>query len=112
MFPLSSKSGGTRGKGLWKHNNSLCENSTYINSMKKHVISTLENLKKENITDEQCLWEYLKHKIRKFSKTAARSNKIESSALETNLKSVIEMILKNLTKKNLINYIKEKLTVL
>ena len=58
--------------------------------MKKHIISNLENLKNENITDEQSVWKYLKYKIRKFSKTfskeAARSNKIESSALETKLK--------------------------
>ena len=52
---------------LWKHNNSLCEKRTYINSIKKHI-STLENCKNENITDEQSVWEYLKYKIRKFSK--------------------------------------------
>ena len=90
MFSLFSKSEGKRGKGLWKHNNSLCEKSAYINSMKKHIISTLENLKNENITDEQSVWEYLKYEIRKFSKKfskeAARSKKIESSALETKLK--------------------------
>ena len=32
-FAFSSKSEGTRSKDLWKHNNSLCENSTYIISM-------------------------------------------------------------------------------
>ena len=89
MFSLFSKSEGTKGKGLWKHNNFLCEKGTYINSMKKHI-STLENLKNENITDEQTVWEYLKYEIRKiskiFSKKAARSKKIESSALETKLK--------------------------
>ena len=37
MFSLFNKSEGTRGKGLWKHNNSLCEKSTYINRMKKHL---------------------------------------------------------------------------
>ena len=56
--------------------------------MKKHI-STLENLKNENITDEQ----YSKYDIRKFSKNlskeAVRSNKIESSALETKLESKI-----------------------
>ena len=67
MFSLFSKSEGTRGKSFWKHNNSLCQKSTYINSMKKHI-STLKNLKNENITDEQSVWEYLKYKIGKFSK--------------------------------------------
>ena len=47
--------------------------------MKKHI-STLENLKNENITDEQSVWEYLKYEIRKFckkfSKKAARLRKL------------------------------------
>ena len=38
------------------------------------------------------MWEYLKYEIRKFfkniSKEAARSKKIESSALETEVKNV------------------------
>ena len=66
--------------------NSLCEKSTYINSMKKHITSALEKLKNENITDEQIVWEYLKYEIRKFCKEAVLSKKIESSALETKLK--------------------------
>ena len=60
--------------------------------MKKHVMSTLENLKNKNITDEQSVWEYLKYKITKISKNSsketARSNKIESSVLETKLKTL------------------------
>ena len=82
--------------------------------MKKHIISTLENLKNENITDEQSVWEYLKYEIRKFSKKfskeAARSKKIESSALETKLKILESKMLT--VKKNLTNYMKEKLTAL
>ena len=120
IFSVFNKSEGTRGKDLWKHKNSLCEKSTYINGMKKRI-STLENLKNENITDEQNVWKYLKYKIKKFSKNfskeAARSKKIESSAVKTKLKIlpkfVIETILNIFTvKKNLTNYIKEKLTVL
>ena len=38
MFSLFSKSEGTRGKGLWEHNDPLCEKSKYINSIKKHHI--------------------------------------------------------------------------
>ena len=34
--------------------------------MKKHITSTLENLKNENITDEQSVWEYLKYKKKNF----------------------------------------------
>lgn len=80
MFSLFCKSEGNRGKGLWKRNNSLCENT----------ISPLENLKNENITHEQSMWEYLKYEIRKLSKhftnKAVRSSKIKYPALETKLK--------------------------
>ena len=34
MFSVFSKSEGKRGKDLWKHNNSLCEESLYIDSIK------------------------------------------------------------------------------
>ena len=63
--------------------------------MKKHI-STLKNLKNENIIDEQSVWEYLKYEIRKFSnkfsKEAVRSKTIESSALETKLKIRISSV--------------------
>ena len=57
--------------------------------MKKHI-STLENLKNENITNEQSVREYSKYRIRKFSKIfskeADRSKKTEYSPLKTTLK--------------------------
>ena len=57
--------------------------------MKKHI-STLENLKNENITNEQSVWEYSKYRIRKFSKIfskeADRSKKTDYSPLKTTLK--------------------------
>ena len=73
MFSLFSKAEGIRGNGLWKQNNYLYKKSTCINSMKKLIISTLENLRNENITDEQSVWEYSKYKIRKFSKIALKT---------------------------------------
>ena len=80
MFSRSCKSEGNRGKGLWKRNNSLCENTT----------SPSKNLNNENITHEQSVWEYSKYEIRKLSKhftnKAVRSNKIKYPALETKLK--------------------------
>ena len=58
--------------------------------MERHIISTLENLKNENIKNALSVWKYLKYEISKvfkiFCKEAARSNKIESLALETKLK--------------------------
>ena len=80
MFSLSCKSEGNTGKGLWKRNNSLCENT----------MSPSKNLNNENITHEQSVWEYSKYEIRKLSKhftnKTVRSNKIKYPALETKLK--------------------------
>ena len=69
------------------------------------------------------MWEYLKYEIRKFpknfSKEAARSKKTESSTLETKLKILESKTRYRITvmnifavKKNMTNYIEEKITVL
>ena len=59
MCSLFSKSKGTRDKSLWKR---LYQKSKNSNRIKQHI-ATLEILKKENITYEQNLWEYLKKEI-------------------------------------------------
>ena len=70
--------------------------------MKKPIISTLENVKNENITDHQSVQEYLKYEIRnfskKFSKEAARSNEIfnfRNKVKNISLKSVIETVIES-----------------
>ena len=58
----------------------MCENSRDINSMKKHIRSTLENLESENFTDQHSARENLEYQIGTFSKTfykeTAHLNKI------------------------------------
>ena len=79
----------------------------------------MQNLENENIDDEQSVWEYLKYKIRNFSKNVskedAHSIKIEFSALETKLKILESKIRYRddhdnifIGKKNLENYNNEK----
>ena len=60
----------------WKHQKTVkvfwpfqgtekgCTGNEWVNS----IISTFENLKNENITDEQSVWEYLEHEIKKFQR--------------------------------------------
>ena len=55
------------GNGLWKLNNSLCSNTDYTTKLKNHLKLIQKTILKENITDEQLIWEYIKYKIRKFS---------------------------------------------
>ena len=56
-----------RGNGLWKFNNSLCSNIDYTTKLKNHLKLIQKTILKENITDEQMIWEYIKYEIRKFS---------------------------------------------
>lgn len=63
-FSLFGKSQGMKGRGLWKRSKSLFENDTYIENMKKHIITIQTKLKNENITDEKCAWKFLKYDIR------------------------------------------------
>ena len=55
------------GNGLWKFNNSLCSNVDYTTKLKSHLKLIQKTILKENITDKQMIWEYMKYEIRKFS---------------------------------------------
>ena len=80
----------TRGRGLWKFNNSLIENEEYVLQMKKFILDTLNELFTENILHDQVKWEYLKYNIRKytikFSKELAKNTNKTIDDLETKLK--------------------------
>ena len=53
----------TKGKGLWKFNNSLISNEDYVEKMKNHISDILNFLNNENIKDDQVIWEYLKYEV-------------------------------------------------
>ena len=55
-----------RGNGLWKFNNPLCSSVDYTTKLKNHLRLIQKIILKENITDEQMIWEYMKYEIRKF----------------------------------------------
>ena len=67
FFSFSKNPVTPRGNGLWKLNNSLCSNTDYTTKLKNHLKLIQKTILKENITDEQLIWEYIKYKIRKFS---------------------------------------------
>lgn len=60
--------------------------------MKKHLNDTKNTLKRENITDPQMRWEYIKYEIRKFSmnfsKQVARHRKHEYKKIEDKMKEI------------------------
>ena len=67
IFSFSKNSERPRGNSLWKFNNSLCSNIDYTTKLKNHLKLIQKTVLKENITDGQIIWEYIKYVIRKFS---------------------------------------------
>ena len=90
FITLSKLNEFTKGKGLWKFNNSLISNEDYVEKMKNQISDILNFLNNENIKDDQVIWEYLKYEIRKFtiqySKRLAKALREERECLETKLK--------------------------
>ena len=64
--------------------------------MKNYIINILTEIKNENITDEQCVWKFLWHKIQtffiSFSKGIAGPTKTQSIILKTKLKTLEHQI--------------------
>ena len=78
--------------------------------MKKHI-TTLENIKNENITDEQNVWKYLKYEIKFCLEKLLVLTKWKSKTFESKLRfrddpEYIDC------KEDFTKYIKKKLTVL
>ena len=94
FITLSKLNEFTKGKGLWKFNNSLISNENYVEKMKNHVSDILNFLNNENIKDDQVIWEYLNYEIRKFtiqfSKRLAKTLREERECMERKLKILEE----------------------
>ena len=67
LFSLQLKDMPTRGKGLWKFNNSLVSSDEYVEKMKIQISETLHMLDQDKINDKHLRWEFLKYEIRKFT---------------------------------------------
>ena len=67
FFSFSKNPETPRGSGWWKLSNSLCSNVDYTTKLKNHLKLIQKIILKENKTDEQMIWEYIKYEIRKCS---------------------------------------------
>ena len=88
FFPFSKKLEIPRRNGFWKFINSLCSNTDYTTKLKNHLKLIQKTILKENITDEQMIWEYIKYEIRKlsisFPKQYAKDKRTRTLILEKN----------------------------
>ena len=75
-----------------KINNFVCSNIDYTTKLKNHLKLIQKTILKENITDEQVIWEYIKYAIRKFaiefSKQYAKDKRTKTFILENRLKQL------------------------
>ena len=56
----------SRGRCLWKFNNSLISNSNFVNEMKALIQKVIFSLENETYLTDRIKWELLKYEIRKF----------------------------------------------
>ena len=54
-------------------------NAKFIEEMKNHITTSLENFDEENIRNEQIRWELLKYAMRKFFKHFSKQISLESN---------------------------------
>ena len=74
LYSLSKNIDISRGKEIWKFNNSLCHKPGFVIELKNHLKVICNRMSGEQITDEQLCWEYIKYEIRKFSSCFSNEN--------------------------------------
>ena len=86
---LQTDSADYRGRGYWKFNCSLLENNQYIYDMKNKISELISTFK--DFDDPRVNWEYLKLKMREFSRNTAmhlsKSRKEAREKLEAKVKN-------------------------
>ena len=66
---LQTDSADYRGRGYWKFNCSLLENNQYVSDKKNKISELISTFK--DFDDPRVNWEYLKFKMREFSRNTA-----------------------------------------
>ena len=66
LFSLVSTKPASKGKGLWKFNNSLLLNEEFVTKMRNYIHVKINEMNHENINDNQIWREFLKYEGRKF----------------------------------------------
>ena len=92
LLSLSENIDISRGKGLWKFDNSLCHKPDFATEFKNNFKVICNRMSSGDIKDEQLCWEYIKYEIRKFSirfsKEKAKKTRDETVTLKNKLKEL------------------------
>ena len=87
----------SRGRELWKFNNSLISNTNFVDEMKTLIQKVIFGFENDTYLTDQVKWELLKYEIRKFAinfskKLAQNSRKLQRD-LETKTKKLEQNII-------------------
>ena len=86
-----------KGRSYWKFNNSLLNDKTFVNLVKDEILISSNVL--HEFTDPRVKWDFLKYKIRQFTKDyatrKAKERKTKRVALETRVRELESIISTN-----------------
>ena len=82
-----------RGRGYWKFNSSLLENNQFVFDMKNKINEISSTF--QDFDDPRVNWEYLKFKMRQFSRSTAKQLSKSRKEAREKLESKIENFEKN-----------------
>ena len=87
----------SKGRGLWKFNNSLISNANFVDGMKTLIQKVIFGFENDTYLTDQVKWELLKYEIRKlainFSKKIAQNFRKSQRDLETKIKKLEQNII-------------------
>ena len=69
-FNISLSKHANRGRGYWKFDNSLLEDTIFVEKIKSHIQDVIQ--KTYDLSDSRVKWEFLKYKIRFFVRIYAK----------------------------------------
>ena len=101
---LSHLATDNKGNGFWKFNNSLIEDSDYVNSMKRLIGRW--DVTYNYILDKRVKWDIIKYEIRKYTCSYSSSKKKELNREEIDLQrrlNELEILLSNTESEHLYN---------
>ena len=101
----------SRGRGLWKFNNSLISNTNFVDEMKTLIQKVIFGFENDTYLTDQVKWELLKYKIRKFVINFSKELARNFHRLQRNLETKIKNLQHNITNENKFNEYKSKFEV-
>ena len=93
----------SRGRGLWKFNNSLISNTNFVDEMKTLIQKVIFGFENDTYLTDQVKWELLKYEIRKFAINLSKKLTQNSRKLQRDLETKIKKLEQNIINEDKFN---------